>query len=346
MADTPEGVDAGAVADWLTERVGAVSPPLAFDVVEGGRSNLTYVVEDRDGRRWVLRRPPLHSVLPSAHDMNREHTVMSALWPTEVPVPETVGYEPDESVIGAEFYVMQFVEGDVVRDLDAARELLDEQRRAAAGRSLVDVLVRLHEVDPDAVGLGDFGRKDDYISRQLRRWHGQLEKGRTRDLPVLDDVHARLAADVPDQGPATIVHGDYRIDNVILGPEGAVNAVLDWELCTLGDPLADVGLLSVYWADPGDETIPLLSAPTVADGFPRRSEVVARYGERSGRDLSQLDYYVAFAYWKLAIILEGVYARFSSGAYGDVEDADVERFADVVIDLGERADAAAAEVGR
>lgn len=346
MGEVPEGVDAEAVAAWLAERVESIDPPLAFTLVEGGRSNLTYVVTDTEGRRWVLRRPPLHSVLPSAHDMGREHTVISALGPTAVPVPATVGYEADEALIGAEFYVMEHVEGPVVRDLDAARSLLDDAQRRTAGSSLVDVLVTLHEVDPDAVGLADFGRKEGYVARQLRRWQTQLERGRTRELPLLDDVHDRLAADVPEQGPATIVHGDYRLDNVILSPDGRVRAVLDWELCTLGDPLADVGLLAVYWSDPGDATIPLISAPTVVEGFPRRAEAIARYAERSGRDLSELDYYVAFAYWKLAIILEGVYTRFMSGAYGELTDAEVARFADIVVDLAERADEAAREVGR
>lgn len=345
MAETHEGVDHDHVVRWLTERV-EVQPPLDFEVVEGGRSNLTFIVTDQQRRRWVLRRPPLHSVLPSAHDMEREYTVMSALEPTDVPVPATVGYEGDDSVIGSEFYVMHHVDGEVVRDLDAATSVLTEEQRARAGGELVDVLVRLHAVDPDEVGLSDFGRKDGYIQRQLKRWHGQLEKGGQRDLPVLDDVYRRLAADVPEQGPATIVHGDYRLDNVILGPEGGVRAVLDWELCTLGDPLADVGLLAVYWSDPGDETIPLLSAPTAADGFPRRAEAVQRYAELSGRDLSELDYYVAFAFWKLAIILEGVYTRFSEGAYGEVDDQSFRQFADLVLRLGERADEAASNVGR
>jgi aminoglycoside phosphotransferase (APT) family kinase protein len=345
VAEAPEGIDPEAVTGWLAERVDEVSPPLTFSVVEGGRSNLTYVVSDTGGRRWVLRRPPLHSVLPSAHDMRREHTVISALGPTDVPVPATVGYEP-EGVLDAEFYVMSFVEGNVIRDLDAASAALDEEQRRRASDSLTDVLVRLHVVDPDEVGLSDFGRKAGYIERQLRRWHGQLEKGRTRELPTLDDVHARLLADVPEQGPATIVHGDYRLDNVVLDADGEVAAVLDWELCTLGDPLADVGLLAVYWSDPGDEMIPLLSAPTTAAGFARRDEVIARYAERSGRDLAELDYYVAFAYWKLAIILEGVYARFSSGAYGEVGDDSFERFADLVVRLAQRADEAAAKVGR
>jgi aminoglycoside phosphotransferase (APT) family kinase protein len=349
-ATTPAGVDADGVTRWLAGQVEAVAPPLTFSLVQGGRSNLTYVVADTDGRRWVLRRPPLHAVLPSAHDMRREHTVISALGPTDVPVPATLGYEPDESVTGAEFYVMDYVDGEVVRDRQAAGAVLDsDEQRRTAGESLVDVLVGLHAVDPDAVGLSDFGRKQGYVERQLNRWHGQLAKGRehgARQLPVLDDVFRRLIARIPEQGRATVVHGDYRLDNVILGPEGRVRAVLDWELSTLGDPLADVGLLAVYWTDPGDPTTPLLSAPTAMGGFPRRGEVIARYADRSGRDLSQLDFYVAFAFWKLAIILEGVYSRFASGAYGSTGDDSWRQFGDVVLRLGEQAQEAAGKAGR
>jgi aminoglycoside phosphotransferase (APT) family kinase protein len=346
VADVPDGVDPERVTRWMEERIGELEPPLAFSVVSGGRSNLTFEVTDAQGRKWALRRPPLHSVLPSAHDMRREHTVMTALGPTDVPVPQTIGYEPDESVTGAEFYVMEFVEGVVIRGLDDATSLLGPDERRRAGESLVDVLARLHAVDPDAAGLAGFAKKEDYVARQLHRWHGQLKKGAEREIPVLDEVYERLRARIPEQGPATIVHGDYRLDNAVLGPDGAVRAILDWELCTLGDPLADVGLLSVYWSDPGDEVIPLLSAPTAADGFPRRDEAVAQYAERSGRDLGEIDYYVAFAYWKLAIILEGVYTRFAKGAYGSVEDEEVARFADIVLRLGELAAEAAGKVGR
>lgn len=346
VAGGHEGVDLEGVTDWLAERVGAVSPPLDVAVIEGGRSNLTFTVTDTAGRQWVLRRPPLHSVLPSAHDMRREHRIISALVDSDVPVPATIGYEPDASVTGAEFFVMDFVEGPVARDASTAERALDTKQRRRAGEDLVDVLVALHGVDPDAVGLGDLGKKSDYIARQLHRWSGQLDKSRTRELPELDQVHDRLAADVPEQGPAVVVHGDYRLDNLILSPEGGVRAVLDWELTTLGDPLADVGMLAVYWADPGDVPIPVISAPTVVDGFPRRGEIIERYANRSGRDLSQLDYYVAFAYWKIAIILEGVYSRFASGAYGETDETSYRQFADIVVDLGERALEACEAAGR
>ncbi|WP_083441810.1 phosphotransferase family protein [Nitriliruptor alkaliphilus] len=341
---TPDGIDATRVTSWLQERT-ELEAPLTFETIQGGRSNLTYAVTDPQGRKVILRRPPLHSVLQSAHDVAREHRIVAALADTDVPVPPLVGLETDESVNGAPFYVMRFVDGLVVRDADAARAV-DAAVRRTAGEDLVDVLGRLHAVDPDAVGLGGLGRKEDYLARQLRRWHRQLTDGRTRDLPLLDEVHARLSADIPPQGPATIVHGDYRLDNLIVDPaSGHVRAVLDWELTTLGDPLADVGLLHCYWAQQGDATLPLPDAPTLVDGFPDRDEVAERYAGATGRDLSELPYYVAFGYWKLACILEGVYARYSSGAYGE-NDGSFETFGRIVIELGERASEAAAEAGR
>ena len=314
MSEPVEGIDAERVTAWLQDRV-ELTPPLRFELITGGHSNLTFTVVDADGRRWVLRRPPLKQVLATAHDMAREHRIQAALAPTDVPVPPLVGLCEDDAVNGAPFYVMEHVDGTVVRDLPTAERFTVDQRRRV-GESLVDVLARIHAVDVDAVGLGDLGRKEDYIERQLTRWHGQLEKSRTRDLPVMDEVHQLLLEAVPPQGPATIVHGDYRLDNCMLAPDGSVAAVLDWEICTLGDPLADVGLLCVYWTDPGDEHPTGISPATTAEGFPTRAELVADYGERSGRDLGDIDYYVAFGYWKLACIIEGVYARYAGGAMG------------------------------
>ena len=330
------GIDPAGVTAWLQANLGGVRPPLSFAPLPGGRSNLTFRVTDAAGATWVLRRPPLHGVLPSAHDMGREHRVISALATTPVPVPEAFGLCQDPAVTGAPFYLMGYVEGIVPRD-EASVARLAEPARAAAADSLVDALVALHEVDPDRVGLGRLGRREGYLERQLARWRRQLEQAATRPLPALDEVHRRLSATVPAQvGPARIVHGDFRIDNAVLSPAGQVLAVLDWELCTLGDPLADVGLLQVYWAEPGDETLPLVTAPTLMPGFPTRAALAEAYATGSGRDLSRLDYYVAFAYWKLAVVLEGVVARHASGAYGEGDDS-WRRFADVVERLGERA---------
>jgi aminoglycoside phosphotransferase (APT) family kinase protein len=315
-ADTVQGIEVEPVTAWFQAHAGEVRPPLAFDLIQGGHSNLTYTVTDAAGRRWVLRRPPLGQVLATAHDMGREHRILAALEPTEVPTPPVVGLCTDEAVNGAPFYVMGFVDGTVVRDV-AGSEALTPDQRGRAGLSLVDTLADIHAVDIDAVGLGDLGRREGYIERQLKRWYGQFESSKTRELPVMEEVYDHLRASVPEQGPATIVHGDYRLDNCMLGSDGGVVAVLDWEICTLGDPMADVGLLQVYWADPGEPTHSGLPSPTSIDGFPTKAELLARYAERSGRDLSAVDYYVAFGYWKLACIIEGVYARYVGGAMGD-----------------------------
>lgn len=329
------GIEREPVTAWIAARA-AVRLPLDFAVIQGGRSNLTFTVTDADGRRLILRRPPLHGVLESAHDMGREHRIIAALAGSQVPVPATIGFEPDPAVTGAPFYVMEHVDGEVIRDASAA-ERLPVAAREAAGRDVVDVLVRLHATDPDEVGLGQLARREGYLERQLGRWHRQLQASRTRELPILDEVHRRLMADLPPQGPATIVHGDYRLDNLIVDPAtGLIRAVLDWELTTLGDPLADVGLLQVYWAEPGDDVLPLLDSPTTVAGFPTRRELADRYAAASGRDLDDLDVYVAFGYWKLACILEGVYGRYASGAYGATDDS-FEAFGGMVVALGERA---------
>jgi aminoglycoside phosphotransferase (APT) family kinase protein len=332
--DAAAGIDARELERWFVEHVAGVTPPLAFERVAGGRSNLTFTVRDAAGTRFVLRRPPLHSRLPSAHDMGREHRIQAALADTPVPVPRMLGHCADESVTGAEFYVMEHVEGLVVRDRASAAPLPEASRRAAS-LDLVDTLATLHAIDPDEVGLGDLARREGYIARQLARWHQQWEAQKTRELAAMEEAHAALAAQVPAQGPARIVHGDYRLDNALLGPGGEVHAVLDWELCTLGDPLADVGMLLVYWAQPGDRVVPLGDAATLEPGFASRAELVDRYRAGAGVD-ADLDFYVAFAYWRIAAILEGVYARTLAGAYGEVDET-VERYGRVVPDLAEEA---------
>lgn len=343
-AGEPPGLDLEAVTRWLEERT-ELTRPVTAEVIAGGRSNLTYRLQDADGRTLVLRRPPLHGVLESAHDVAREHRILIALAATDVPVPRCLGLEGSAAVTGAPFYVMEHVDGLVVRDGTVARTGLTAPVRAAASRDLVDVLVRLHEVDIDAVGLGSLARREDYLARQLRRWKRQLDQVRSRDVAILDEVHDRLAARIPAQGPATIVHGDYRLDNLLLDPEtGAVAAVLDWELTTLGDPLADLGLLLVYWAEPTDASVPLPDPPSAVVGFLRRDELVERYAQGSGRDVAEVGFHVAFGYWKLACILEGVHRRHQDGAYGDTEG--FAGLGALVLALGEQAARAAAEVGR
>jgi aminoglycoside phosphotransferase (APT) family kinase protein len=341
--EVPDGIDRAGVEVWFEANIGAALP-LSFRKISGGHSNLTYEVSDAAGRRWALRRPPLGKRLGSAHDMAREHKVVSALAATDVPVAPIAGFCEDESVNEAPFYVMDFVEGPILRSQAEVEEHFDESQRGAIGERVADTLVNIHAVDVEAVGLGDLGKREDYVARQLHRWQGQWEKSKTRELPVVDDVHDRLVARIPEQGPATIVHGDYRLDNMILADSGEVAAVVDWELCTLGDPLADVGMLFVYWAQPGDQLTALIQPPTLAPGFPSRDVLMQRYAERSGCDLGQLDFYVALARWKLAIILEGVYSRYAAGQYGKT-DQGIDEFAKSVEDLANAAAEAEARLG-
>jgi aminoglycoside phosphotransferase (APT) family kinase protein len=333
----PAGVDSARVTDWLEAHVDAVARPLSFELITGGRSNLTFRVTDADGRRWVLRRPPLRQVLATAHDMAREHKIIAALGPTDVPVPSVVGLCTDDEVNGAPFYVMSFVEGTVIRDVTVAKELSVDQRRVA-GESIVEVLARIHAVDIDAVGLGDLGKREDYLARQLRRWYMQFENSKTRDVPVVDEVHEALVKCMPRQGPSTIVHGDYRLDNCMIDDRGQVAAVLDWELCTLGDPLADVGLLIVYSPDASQARVTGVPSATSLDGFPTQPEILEHYARISGRDLSEIEYYVAFGNWKLACIIEGVYARYVGGAMGvQGQASDYDFFGQQVLIIAERA---------
>jgi aminoglycoside phosphotransferase (APT) family kinase protein len=334
---TVPGVDVTPVTAWLEANVPGARGPFRFDIIAGGHSNLTYAVTGADGARYVLRRPPLHHVLASAHDMGREHRIIAGLQDSAVPVPPALGYCDDPDVNGARFYVMGFVDGYVVRDRDLAERALDLDARANAGRSIVDTMAAIHAVDLDAAGLSDLGRHEGYVARQLKRWYGQWQQSKTRELPAVDAVHDALAARIPDQGPATIVHGDYRLDNCIVDVRGEVAAVLDWEICTLGDPLADVGLLHVYWTGPDDEPTAWHSPATTAAGFWNRDRLIDRYAAMSGRDLADLEFYIAFAYWKLACILEGVYARYVGGALGDRDPAELTPFAAQVEGAAQRA---------
>jgi aminoglycoside phosphotransferase (APT) family kinase protein len=344
LSNEIKGIDRDEVTAWFEANVAGVQAPLTFELIAGGHSNLTYRVTDAAGARWVLRRPPLGHVLATAHDMGREHKIISALAPTDVPVAPVAGLSADGSVNGAPFYVMEFVDGLVLRDATAAGALT-VAARTTASHSIADTLAKIHAVDPDAVGLGDLGKKEDYIARQLKRWYGQWEKSKTRELPLVDEVHDTLLARIPDQGPAAIVHGDYRLDNCMTDRDGNVIAVLDWEICALGYPLADVGLLMVYWNEAGD-TSSALGSPTSIEGFLTRKEMLDRYAVASGRDLSQIDFYIAFGFWKLACIVEGVYARYIGGAMGDSGDTSAfAPFAKQVERCAEQAAEAVARLG-
>ena len=267
------GIDETNVTAWLEEHVGAKGP-LEFDLVAGGRSNLTFRVTDAAGTTYALRRPPVSHVLPTAHDMVREHTIIEALYPLGIPVPRPLGLCVDETVNERPFYVMEFVEGAIVRDRDQAEAAFSETIRGQIGDNLATTLAHLHDVDVDAAGLGDLARHDGYIERQVRRWRGQFEQMKVEGVDhetVVEEVGDLLASTIPTQQRVSVVHGDYRLDNTVLDDAGRVRAILDWEICTLGDPMADLGVLLCYWTEPGDASATLLgAAPTTAPGFATR----------------------------------------------------------------------------
>ncbi|MCH0565550.1 phosphotransferase family protein [Streptomyces sp. MUM 2J] len=309
--DHPPGLDLDRLRDLLDrERPGLVQGPLTGRLIEGGRSNLTYKVSDGTST-WVVRRPPLGHVLATAHDMRREHRVISALHPTSVPVPRPLLLCEDEEVLGAPFYVMEFVGGTPYRTADQLVPL-GPQRTRETVLSLVDTLVRLHAVEPGEVGLGDFGHPEGFLDRQLRRWGKQLDASRNRELAGVDELHAALGRALPRSPAPAVVHGDYRLDNVLIGADGTIKAVLDWEMSTLGDPLTDLGLLVMYSTPLGMAGSPV-STTAEAPGHPAPSELIARYAERSGRDVSAVSWYTAFAWFKLAVILEGIHYRYTLG---------------------------------
>ncbi|MFY0405657.1 phosphotransferase family protein [Solicola sp. PLA-1-18] len=312
MADETPGLDLDALRGYLDAHApGLVTGDLSATVVAGGRSNLTYRVGDGT-TRLVVRRPPLGHVLASAHDMSREHRVMTALAGTSVPVPGTHLLCEDDSVLGAPFYVMDEAPGTAYR---RAAELapLGAERTRAIGERLVDTLATLHAVDPAEVGLGDFGRPDGYLERQVRTWKRQLDASHTRDVDGAGELHAWLEGHVPTSPPPAIVHGDYRLDNVLVDGDDQITAVLDWEMATLGDPVTDVALMVAYQEMAAQDTAGAVTDAALADGYPSVDEVLQRYAATSGRDLSDLGFYLALAYFKLAVILEGIHYRYVNG---------------------------------
>lgn len=312
-----QGLDLPKVGEWLSTHIDGLHPPFSAELIAGGRSNLTFRVSDAAGRSFVLRRPPTGRVLATAHDMAREHRIISAVGRTGVPVPRTLGLCTDSAVNAAPFYVMELVEGAVLDSVDKAALLCDDLR-VTASEHLIDVLADLHDVDVDAVGLGDLAKREGYVERQVKRWSLQWANSKTREFAAVDEVARRLAERVPRQQGVVIAHGDYRFGNCLVDVSlGRVTAVLDWELCTLGDPLADVGYLGVYWSDRDDSVVLRANDPTPAGGFLRYSDLLERYALRTARDLSEIGYYVAFSLWRLAVISEGVYARYLHQAMGD-----------------------------
>ena len=310
-------------------------------LISGGKSNLTYRVAC-DAGEVVLRRPPLGHILPTAHDMAREHRVLAALESTAVPVPRVLHIGDADSALGTSFYVMERVVGHICRDALPPGYAQTADGRGTIGRALVDVLADLHRVDPAEVGLEDFGRAAGFVERQLRRWSRQWEASRTDELPELDELRDRLVATLPPQRAEAIVHGDYRLDNTILHPTvpGRIVAVLDWEMSTLGDPLTDLGTLLAYWAEDADDEVlvaaRIMEPVTAADGFPTRAEVVRRYAEWTGFDVSDVQWYTAFAFFKLAVICQGIAARAAAGAMLGSGFDDAQRLVDRLLQAGRR----------
>lgn len=318
MSGSPDGLDLEALRTWLDrETPGLVSGPLSAEMITGGKSNLTYVVGD-GSTDVVVRRPPMGHVLATAHDMGREFRAMAALADTDVPVPAMHALCEDTDVIGAPFYVMQRATGTPYKTA-AELELLGADRTRAISEDLVDTLGRLHAVDPASVGLGDFGRPDGYLERQVRRWRKQLESSRSRDIAGIDELAERLSASIPATGEGTIVHGDYRLDNVLIDSSDGdrMTAVLDWEMSTLGDPLTDVAVMLAYqqMAEASRDAgvaASVTDAPLAA-GYLSRDDVLERYAGATGRDVGDIGFHLGLAFFKLAVILEGIYFRFSQG---------------------------------
>jgi aminoglycoside phosphotransferase (APT) family kinase protein len=303
------GLDLTQFASWFADACpGQITGPLTGRLLAGGRSNLTYEVSDGT-RQWVVRRPPLGHVLATAHDMAREYRVITALRDTSVPVPLTYALCTDPEVIGAPFYVMSRVDGVPYRTEEEIAPLGPARTRTIAER-MIETLALLHAVPPDAVGLADFGRPEGFLPRQVRRWKKQLGASRSRPVPGIDELHELLAASQPAGTQATIVHGDYRLDNLLVGPDDKIAAVVDWEMATLGDPLTDLGLLVVYQRMDRLHEGPMASS---APGYPSETELLGRYAQASGRDLSDLGFYIALGSFKLAVILEGIHYRYVHG---------------------------------
>jgi len=312
VSSSVPGVDVERLLPWFRANVAPVDE-LSVELIGHGRSNLTYRLRRGDDS-WVLRRPPLSHVQATAHDMSREFRILSALAPTDFPAPKPYALCSDESVAGAQFYVMEYVDGFIAVDSVEVSKRFDESQRRKIGEELVEVLVKLHSFVPAEIGLADFGKPEGYLERQVRRFSDQLAQIRYRETPELDELARRLKKAIPAERKPGIVHGDYRLDNAILDDEGHIIAVLDWEMCTLGDSLADVGLLRMYWGGPTSAQLAIGGVSVVTlPGFPTWEEAAALYESKSGTDLSGLDFYTVLGHFKLGVILENMYKRFLAG---------------------------------
>ena len=316
MEASPEGYQVNAVEDWVRQNVPELTPPFSWIRLEGGHSNLTYQINDQNGRSAVIRRPPQGELLPKAHDMSREWALIKALSTTNVPVPKPYGFCEDPGVTGAWFYIMGLIDGKPLYNSEDTQALVPQSRRETLAHSFFDALADLHQVDPDAVGLGELGKRDSYVGRQIKTWYRSWTSsvsGANFDDERAHSLQAYFLEHLPDQGPTRVVHGDYGLHNCLFGADCTVAAIVDWEISTLGDPLADLAYALNPWPDPSDERPIAPESATSLEGFPPRSVLAQRYAERTGRDLSNLSYYVAFNRWKSACIVHGVYARYMEG---------------------------------
>ena len=317
-AIVPPGINYDRVSAFFAANVAGGDVPLTFTLISGGRSNLTYHVAG-GGREWVLRRPPLGHMLPTAHDMAREYQVLAGLAQTAVPVPRPHALCTDPLVNDHPFYVMDYRVGVIVAEELPEGFATTLEERARMSGALVDTLVALHAVDYNAVGLGDFGRPEGYVERQVRRWGEQWERSKTREVPVVDEALRRLKGSIPVSPAPTIVHGDYRFGNMILNANdpGKVEAILDWEMATLGDPLSDLAYTLIYWGEMTDDPESLklrsMAGVTAQPGFWTRDRIVQEYGKRSGRNVEAIDFYQVLGYYKLAVICEGIHSRYLAG---------------------------------
>jgi len=310
------GYDRPSVEAWIGANIDALTPPFTWEKLEGGHSNLTFLLSDVNGERAVIRRPPMGELLPKAHDMAREFAIISGLGPTAVPVAKAYALVEDLSVTGAVFYVMSEVPGRAMYTAEAVEEWLSMEARAMVGHSFMETLAALHSIDPADVGLGNLARHDGYVARQLKTWYGSWnasKEGAALDDERIHQMHDLLSSRIPEQGPGRVVHGDYGLHNCMLDQQGKITAVLDWEIATLGDPLADFAYALNAWSDVDDEVRVSHESATMAPGFARRHELAEYYAGITGADLSNLAYYRAFNYFKTACILHGVYARYLQG---------------------------------
>lgn len=311
-----EGYDIAAVEAWIDSHIEGLKTPLRWKKLQGGHSNLTYRVEDSMGRIAVIRRPPLGKLLPKAHDMGREWQIISALGPTKVPVAAALGFCESPDVTGAHFYVMGHVEGLALYKNTDTEAWVSLDKRHTLGESFIDVLAELHSLDPDEIGLGTLGKKENYIGRQLKTWYRSWTSSQEAagyDDPRVHEMQEFLLANIPEQGPARVVHGDYGLHNCLFGKDAKVAAVLDWEISTLGDPLADLAYALNQWILPGDIEPVKEDAASVVAGMLTREEMAKRYADATGRDLTNLDYYIGFNWLKSAMIIHGVYSRYQEG---------------------------------